>query len=909
MSSAVNMAGLTAVWRRQVISLLGNPLGYLFILAFVVASAAILFLPETFFTRNLSDLGYLLSWDGFPMMPALLAVLVPALGMGAWAAERESGTEELLLTMPFSLLDAVLGKYFAVMTFVTIALGCSLSNVAILSWIGSPDAGLVFANYLGWWLCAAVFSAFSLLASVLVVVPAFAFVLGMLFCLTLLAVGVQVDFFAGFNRGVMPVSSVIGAIAAAGAGLGIVLLALASRRWRPGHEQRTFLHCLSAVLALVLAVNLGRIGVRFGIDTDLSNDGIASLASESVGILQGLERPVQVTAFISQRLPEGVQITAKRVEDTLAAIERFGGNKVEVDILRPRNALSDAALHAQRDFGLKPRKDMVDTSLGRELSDVYLSVAITSAGRTHLIEYVDPGLHVEYELLQGIRTVGYDAKRVIGVARTDLEIAPGFDMRTQQMRPAWQLYEQWKKQYDVRDVDLDSAVAAEIEVLVVPQPSGLTDAQIRNLHDYIWDGRPTLLMEDPLPMFSGPDLAAGQPRRQQGGPYGQPDQSEPKGNLRPLWRSLGLDFNMNAVVWSEYNPSHAHRGVIPKSFVWCHREGTSFADSPLTRGFTDLLFAWPGKIGVATDKPSTITVTPLVTATPGSNWGWHAWDEYFTQGWGGMQQREITRWIPAMDEVPAIAVQVTGKMPSAFPKPDPNAPKPEGEGEAAPVEEREGIPSAQDINVIVVADTDFCNDMFFQFYRDEGSRLSQQKELTFLKDLRNVQFAANLVDGLAGEEGLVGVRSRLMPLRKLDFIDAQVQKAVQARNAAEESAKSAAEAQIAEKRAALEADVAKIDQRSDLDAAAKSELKELTRANRSRELEVDIDRINEQLELENLASRAEQERRIEVIRFQIRTGAIVIPFLILAGIALLVFLRRVVRESTHVPAARARSQA
>src|SRR5687768_2776269 len=98
--STFNWAGLSAIWRRQLGSLLGNPLGYIFILAFVVASALILFLPNTIFTRNLCDLGLLLNQGGVPIMPLLLAVLLPALAMGVWASEREQGTEEVLLTLP-----------------------------------------------------------------------------------------------------------------------------------------------------------------------------------------------------------------------------------------------------------------------------------------------------------------------------------------------------------------------------------------------------------------------------------------------------------------------------------------------------------------------------------------------------------------------------------------------------------------------------------------------------------------------------------------------------------------------------------------------------------------------------------------------------------------------------------------
>jgi len=105
-------------------------------------------------------------------MPWFLAVLLPALTMGAWASEREQGTEELLLTLPLSALDALLGKFLAVVSYFTIALVCSLSNVVVLAWLGNPDPGLMFANYFGWWLSGLAFAALGILASVLVSLPA-----------------------------------------------------------------------------------------------------------------------------------------------------------------------------------------------------------------------------------------------------------------------------------------------------------------------------------------------------------------------------------------------------------------------------------------------------------------------------------------------------------------------------------------------------------------------------------------------------------------------------------------------------------------------------------------------------------------------------------------------------------------
>ena len=96
---------MTAIWKRQLWSLLGNPLGYVFVLAFVLIFEACSSSPADFFVRNINDLGPIND-----VMPWLLAVLVPSIAMGTWASERELGTEEQLLTLPLSEIDALLGK-------------------------------------------------------------------------------------------------------------------------------------------------------------------------------------------------------------------------------------------------------------------------------------------------------------------------------------------------------------------------------------------------------------------------------------------------------------------------------------------------------------------------------------------------------------------------------------------------------------------------------------------------------------------------------------------------------------------------------------------------------------------------------------------------------------------------------
>ena len=912
-SAVINPSALSAVMRRQLWSLLGNPLGYVFILAFVLVSGATLFLfqGDRFFARNIADLSPLYGW-----MPGFLAVLLPALAMGSWASEREQGTEELLLTLPLSILDAVVAKWLAVVAYFTIALICSLSNVAVLAWLGTPDWGLIASNYAGWWFAGLVFSALGVLASVVVGLPAIAFVLGMVLSGIATWAATGVDWFDAFNRGVVPVGHVGAALAVVVAALGTAVFILASRRWRPSAKAQVWAQALSLVFGLLLLANVARLAGRLGVDADVTSEGLASISATGAGVLKDVTAPVAVTAFISAELPDELQAKGKEVADKLKALERVHPGLITVKILRPKDALDPAGALAGREFNLKPRKQIVDSVAGKEPQDVFLGAAVTSGGNTQLIDYFDPGLSVEYELIRAVKAVAVAKKKVLGIASTDLDINGGFDYQGGGMIPSWEIVNEWKKQYEIREVNLDSAVVPEVDALVVPQPSTLTQPQIENLHAYIWAGRPTLLLEDPMPYFSAAqgrsDLIPGQPKKG-GNPMQGPDANGPaKGSIAALYRGLGLDFDLNQILWSDFNPSHEFRNVIPPEFVWAFRDQQSIRESVATTGISSLLVPFPGQILEAKDKPASLTVKPLFTPTPKVTWGRNAITELTTQSpyGGGLQFKEAKHLFSGeRANPPAMAVEISGTMNAAYPVADPNAKAPEkkeGEAEAPAPEKKTGIPSPKPVNVIVIADVDFINNEFFNFYRNTSGRFNEDN-LRFLLDLRNVQLAANAVDSLFADAAFLEMRTKRPEARPLKRLaDQQLATRAVVRQA-EQNAEAEAQSAIAAAQKTFNDELAKIDAREDIDDNAKAHEKASVQVREQRKLDLAMNQINEAKEAKLRDAKIEQRRAIDAYRDQVKRLAIGIPALVLALLVLAVFLRKVASETAHVPTARKRN--
>lgn len=138
------MSPVLAVFRREFSAYFASPLAAVFIVLFLALSAALAFYVGGLFERGQADLQ-----PFFGFHPWLYLLLVPAVAMRLWAEERKSGTLELLLTLPISTTQAVLGKFLAGWALLSLALALSFPMWITITWLGDPDHGVVLASYLG----------------------------------------------------------------------------------------------------------------------------------------------------------------------------------------------------------------------------------------------------------------------------------------------------------------------------------------------------------------------------------------------------------------------------------------------------------------------------------------------------------------------------------------------------------------------------------------------------------------------------------------------------------------------------------------------------------------------------------------------------------------------------------------
>ena len=160
---------------------------------FVAMAALLAFQAGGLYARGQADLRAFFQWQ-----PWLGLFFMPALGMRLWSDERRSGSIELLMTLPLTTRDMVLGKFLAALAFACVSLALTTPLWITVSWLGNPDHGVIFAGYLASALLFATMLSVSTCISACTRNSVVAFVLGVAACFVLLLTGspVVLDFFS-----------------------------------------------------------------------------------------------------------------------------------------------------------------------------------------------------------------------------------------------------------------------------------------------------------------------------------------------------------------------------------------------------------------------------------------------------------------------------------------------------------------------------------------------------------------------------------------------------------------------------------------------------------------------------------------------------------------------------------------
>lgn len=178
------MHNVATIFRREFASYFATPLAFVFIVIFLILVGVFAFYIGNFYERGQADLA-----PFFAYHPWLYLFLIPALSMRLWAEERKSGTIELLMTLPVTLWQAVLGKYLAAWLFSGVALALTFPIWITVNYLGDPDNGTILAAYIGSFLMAGGFLAIGACISATTRNQVIAFIFTVVVCFLFLLAG------------------------------------------------------------------------------------------------------------------------------------------------------------------------------------------------------------------------------------------------------------------------------------------------------------------------------------------------------------------------------------------------------------------------------------------------------------------------------------------------------------------------------------------------------------------------------------------------------------------------------------------------------------------------------------------------------------------------------------------------
>lgn len=954
----MNWHVVRAIFKRNFVSYFSSPTGYVFICVFVALSSLAAFWPNEFFNSNLANLDQLNVY-----FPAIMLVFIPAITMSVWAEERRQGTDELLLTLPASDLDVVLGKFLASLAIFSVALLFSLfSNLLVLKALGNPDLGLFLVTYFGYWMIGMTMLSVGMVASFLTSNLTVGFILGALFnaplvlsqyaeVITSNAESAQLirqwsisEQFRDFERGVVSLSSVSYFLMITAVMLYLALVLIGRRHWKGGRDGSSLAghFAVRALMLLIVAISASYVFARHDVvRMDITSEKLSSLSPDTRRLIKDLktEHPVVIEAFISPTVPSEYVQTRLNLISVLDELAALGGSKIQVHMHSVQNS-TQLASDAEEKYGIRPRQVLSKRRGAYTQEQIFMGVAFTCGLEKEVLPFIDKGLPPEYELVRSICVVAQEKRQKIGVLKTGVSLFAGFDPTTMGMSEDQHIITELRKQYEVVEVDPARPIETDqYAMLLAIQPSGLSKPQrpgqppapnpeMDNFLDAVRKGLPTAVFEDPLPGFWRNVAGTMQPMQQpQQNPFMQAPPIPKDNSITKLWDMLGVDMIGDELIAQNWNP-YPKIGFIEPEFIFIG-EGSGASEpfnesDEITSGLQEVLFLLAGSF--TKQNKSTLDYQPLCTT--GDRTSTIGVEKYLEEVRKGA---DMSIFRVGSHTKYDMAVHVKGKVKAkkaeAFhgqsrfagleaglcqeaPASQPPAgasKKPALSGQAAALkqlqdamaEEQLDGEKTSNVNVVLVSDIDCLSSQLFQM-RERGA----QDEDEVKWNLQNVTFALNVVDALSGDTRFIEIRKRQPKHRILEAIETKIEDARIAADKDRDKFVKKFEQEKVEAEQKFREKVDKLEARTDLSENAKNQRVRELQVHGQRELVVKLSEMKNTLDSELAKNKNKLELDMRKLQDGYKLWAVLVPPIPPLLIAFFVYFHRRSQEREGVSKSR-----
>ena len=431
--------------RKELNSYFGSPMALIFLGAFLAAALFSFFWVNTFFARGIADVRPLFQW-----MPILLIFLVAALTMRQWSEEQQSGTLEILLTLPVRGAQLVIGKFLAVMALIALALALTLFLPITVSLLGNLDWGPVFGGYLAALLMAAAYVAIGLFISSRTNNQIVALIVTVLLCGIFYAVGSRgvTDFVGGaaadilraigigsrfesIERGIIDLRDLVYYLSLTALFLLLNIVSLDSQRWSQGENtaayRRNWLTMTGLVALNLIVLNIWLYPIS-SLRLDLTAQREYSLSAATRDLLSNVQEPLLIRAYMSEKTHPLLAPLAPRVRDMLTEYQIASRGRVTAEVIDPLQD-ADKETEANQTYGIQPTPLQVSGRYEASVINAYFDILVRYGDQNVTLNFrdlievnsqrdgtVDVRLrNLEYDLTRAVKKVVYGFQSVDSV--------------------------------------------------------------------------------------------------------------------------------------------------------------------------------------------------------------------------------------------------------------------------------------------------------------------------------------------------------------------------------------------------------------------------------------------------------------------------------------------------------------
>jgi ABC-type uncharacterized transport system involved in gliding motility auxiliary subunit/ABC-type transport system involved in multi-copper enzyme maturation permease subunit len=752
------MRVLTTVARRELAAYFSTPLAYVFMVAFLAAAGAATFYFGGFMERRQADLTPFFNYH-----PWLFLVLIPAIGMRLWAEERRYGTVELLMTLPITPWQAVLGKFFAAWLFVSATLALTFPIWLSVNYLGEPDNGVILASYLASFLMAGALLAAASCVSAITSSQVVAFVFGVAISFLLLLFGL--DFVLNLLRGWAPqylievvasfsllthfnaiARGVLDARAIVFLGSLIVLFLFINRQFVEVSRALAPVAITLAIL-LFLCVNIAASLALGSARIDLTEGRIYTVSPSTRSVLDAVPETVTLRFYLSSALLNEVpqiRVYADRVTELLRTYERLSGGRVRVDRIDP------VPFSSEEDRAISYGLTGFNLSRAGERGYIGL-VGTNSLDQIEIIPALTIGRErqLEYDITRMVQRLSSPTEPRIGVID-----GLGLFGSTALGRLPSAMIERMGDDFELVQVAASvTAIPDNLDALVIVHPHHLTPSALYAIDQYVIRGGPALVFVDPLSEHSPPD------------PANRAVPQFPSSYLDPLLAAWGVTMARDRVVGDldmalEVRAQAGNQVVFSDYPPWLIvRQGNLNPNDPVTSQLTLMRISSAGSLRQLAN--ATTAFTPLIQTTRNSM--------LYEQAtiMRRFDPTQLVNMFQPSGEIQFIAARITGPVATAFPDGPPPAPAPQAGAAPPPPPPVLLTRSEGPINVIVVSDADMLAN---------GLNVNETGRPT----TQNADFVINAIDSLTGGGALIGLRGRGLSFRPFTRLD-ELERAAESR--------------------------------------------------------------------------------------------------------------------------------